>query len=140
MAVALFALGALALVLLLVTSVRERAITKLAEREGLAKRSGAVRMTIRLTDYRGHNWISGMRAIKPGELVLTEKTLSLVIPSALPIGGVDLANLTVEVVEGRLKISTDRPWQAQGSVEVSFPCEDADDWLRRLTARGAVTR
>lgn len=133
----LFSAALLLLLLRVVAGVRERVVQELSE-QGLEKRSGTRRLHVKLTRYVGqHGWRSGLRAIKPGELVLTKQTLTVVFPMPLPIGGKDLSNLRVKRTDGGLAVETDRPLDATGRVEVSFACEDADDWVARLQARGA---
>lgn len=123
----------------LVAAMRERAIQKLSE-QGLEKRSGPRRLHLKLTGYASKSgWRSGQRSIKPGELVLTTQTLSVVFPMPLPLGGKVLSNVTAKRTATGLSIETDQPLDATGRVEVSFDCEDADDWLARLAARGATT-
>lgn len=121
----------------LVAWIRKRIIAKLAA-DGLKKRSGSRRLHIKLHDFVGQGMRSGMRSIKPGELVLTGKGLYILCPFPIQVSGTDLSNLRVAHKDGTLELETDRPFEATGRVELSFVCEDAADWLSVLTSGGAV--
>lgn len=136
--VALFVVGLVAAVLFIVRRTRERVIARLTS-EGLERRSGPVRLTLRFRDYRAPGWRLGAFSIKPGELVLTAQGLVVVFPQALRLGGRDLSNLTVAVEGKRLSLHTDTPFEASGDVRVEFETDEAEAWKMALLARGART-
>ena len=131
-----FAVLIVAFVFGLVAWIRKRIIAKLAP-DGIKKRSGSRRLHINLHDFVGQGMRSGMRSIKPGELVLTGKGLYILCPFPIQVSGTDLSNLRVAHKDGKLVLETDQPFEATGRVELSFECEDAAEWTSVLALGGA---
>jgi hypothetical protein len=133
---ALFAVGLVAAVLFIVRRTRERVIARLSS-EGLERRTGPVRLTLRFRDYRAPGWRLGGFSIKAGELVLTRQGLVVVFPQALRLSGQDLSNLGVTVDGTRVSLETAAPFQASGHVRVEFETDQAEAWKAALLSRGA---
>lgn len=131
----LYALGGVAAVLFvlyLVRLVHERGARRL-EPEGILRRTGRVRIQLRLRGYRGPVVRrSSQFSIRTGELVLTKQRLVLLMPYLIPIAAPPWTSLRVEVRGGKLLVETTDPLEATGGVEVLLKAPDPEAWVAAL--------
>lgn len=123
--VAATALFVFALVQFILYGVRRVAAAAFArlEPEGIVRRSGLVRMHLKLRGYSGPEVThSSATSIRKAELVLTKKGLVLLMPFTIRLGAPPWNALTVEVVEGKLHLVTEQPPDAKGRVEITPTC------------------
>lgn len=133
-ATALFAFGVVLFVLFIVRRVHAAAFAKL-EPEGVIRRSGRVRIYLKLRGYSGPRVThSSATSIRTGELVLTKKGLVLLMPYTIRLGAPPWGALTTDVREGKLHLLTEAPPEATGKVEVTAHVPDAATWLPALRA------
>lgn len=125
--IALLAFAMLGVVFHLVGKALDRARAEL-DTEGVERASARVLITTRFKDFRGAGMItSGVRR-NPGYLVLTRERL-IVLQRPQRYGSFvrgDLGRLRVSVDEdGALRVHTDEPPGATGSVSYRVPVPDA---------------
>lgn len=133
---ALFAVAIVMFVLFLVRKVHEAAVAKL-EAEGIVRRSGRVRIKLRLKKYVSATMRSGAYSIRTGELVLTGKGLSLVMPYVIRLGVAPWTALKAELKDGKVYLHTEQPPEATGSVEVTVDAPEPEAWISALSPQKA---
>jgi hypothetical protein len=107
--------------------------------EGVEKASERVIISTRFKGFRAPGLITSGFRRNPGYLVLTrERLIVLQRPQRYGIfARGDLGHLRVSVDDGALRVFTDEPPGATGSVNYRVPVPDAADWVKTLVAAGA---
>jgi hypothetical protein len=112
-----------------------------AAHEGIVLDSGPVWMTVRYRGYRAPGVYVGVGVrMTRVEMILTRARLSFV-PRARHYSGIghaDLGRFQVAVAEdGALRLHTDNPPGASGSIDYRIPVADPAAWVSALTQAGA---
>jgi hypothetical protein len=111
------------------------------EVEGIVLDSGVRSMTVHFEGFRAPGLYVGVGVRQgPGQLVLTRKHLVFVGARRLPpTPWAELGRFKVQVHDGRLRLETDRPYGASGSLGVDVSVDDPEGWVRELRAAGATS-
>ncbi len=109
------------------------------EIEGVVLDSGPVWITRRLRGYSGHGMYAGY-SVKKGRshLVLTRTHLVALGFRGARFERSELHRFKVSVDDGALRLHTENPPGATGSMELRVPVADAFAWVRALKEAGAV--
>lgn len=132
-------LAILGVVFYLIGKVLDQARAEL-DAEGVEKASERVIISTRFKGFRAPGLITSGFRKNPGYLVLTrERLIVLQRPQRYGIfARGDLGHLRVSVDDdGALRVFTDEPPGATGSVSYRVPVPDAADWVKTLVAAGA---
>jgi hypothetical protein len=109
------------------------------EAEGVLLDSGPGWITTRLHDYRAPGRYAGSRVAKnPGQLVLTRQSLFVLGLGKQRIERAELGRFTVAVDQGALRLRTENPPGATGTVEMRVAVLDAEAWVKALREAGAL--
>ncbi|HEY4220451.1 MAG TPA: hypothetical protein VGO62_03895 [Myxococcota bacterium] len=133
-------LGILAIVFSQVKKAAARARQAL-EHEGILLDSGKRWVTLHLRGYRAPGIAvgAGLQKLRCA-VILTKKTLAL-IPGYRAFTRIhtnELSHYTVGVADdGALRIHSDDPPRASGSIDYRVPVDDASAWVRALVDMGA---
>jgi hypothetical protein len=120
-------------------TARERAAL---DREGVILDSGPLWITVRYTNFRAPGIYRGAAVSKTrGSFVLTRERLVLT-PGfrrvRLRVSRSDLVRFTVGIGEGGvLRLHSDDPPGASGSIDYRVPVDDATSWVKALADAGA---
>jgi hypothetical protein len=130
-------------VLALVFAAIRKAIDRAAHAlgpEGIEHDSGPVTVTTRMRDFRAPDFYSGGGLRRnPARVVLTKQRL-YILQRPQRYGVIDragLAKFTVGIVDNKLRLRTDEPPGASGSIDYRIPVRDPETWVGALTAAGA---
>jgi len=133
-----------ALLVFIFRGVRAAAARQRAEldAERVVLDSGRVPMTARFNGFRTQGMAMGVGVMKGmTTLVLTQRRL-VFVPSRrqfLRIDRQDLDRYTASIDGGALRLHSDNPPNASGTVEFRVSVSDAPAWLRALGEAGAKT-
>jgi hypothetical protein len=133
---ALMAVVVMQFVLFLVRKVHARAVARL-EPEGIVRRSGRVRIYLKLRNFVSAHMRSGATSIRTGELVLTGKGLVLVMPYPIRLGAPPWTALKAQVIDGKVHLETEQPPEATGKVEVTVHAPEPEAWISALSPQKA---
>jgi hypothetical protein len=130
-------------VLTLVFSLIRRAIAQAAAAladEGVELDSGPLAVSTRYRNFRTQGFSASAAVnLGPGRLVLTKKRLHI-IKRPQRYGIIErawLPQFSVDVDGGRLRIRSEDPPEASGSVEYHAPVSDPEAWVKALRDAGA---
>jgi hypothetical protein len=109
------------------------------EAEGVVLDTGPQWMTLRLQGYRRPGLYAGIMVKKVrGHLVLTKTHLTAVGLRWMRFEISQLQRFKVSVGEGGLRLHTDQPPEATGTLDLRVQIPDAEAWLKALKEVGAV--
>jgi hypothetical protein len=139
-----FVLGILAVVFLLVGGRIRRQMAEgrlRATQEGLILDSGPVWMTVRYRGFRSDSIFVGVGIRKTRITALLTRERLAFLPRSrhyFTIARADLGRFKVGVAEdGALRIHTEDPPGASGSIDYRLPVADASAWVATLAEAGA---
>jgi len=111
-----------------------------AEREGIVLDSGPVWMTIRYSGFRSPNVFIGAGIRKTRVTMLLTRERLVFVPGSrhyFTVSRADLARFHVVVEDAALRIHTDSPPNASGSIDYRVPVTDPAAWMAALSEAGA---